>query len=266
MTQAPLVTYAPSLRTAGGSAVAVLNDLRKAALMSRSLLLGCAIAGTAVANVPGMADAYNNWESIHSRLDTAIKSYIRNLGDKGKDGWIAVDHDAYADAVERYQEAMESLRGYVKNIAGIVDELGDAYRAYWVSLARVAAVLAAVLPIAAAMLATPYAPAGYARLEALGALATRTIALATGLLAKVVSSVAGGMSVYFAGKGLAQMFNLEPTGEAKIDFRQAVIDTTGLPSFQEPPPTRPGQPPSLPPSAGFEWREPKKDRPEPYHP
>ncbi|MFC4529510.1 hypothetical protein [Sphaerisporangium dianthi] len=262
----PAGVYGPSLRTAGSSALAVLDDLRKAALLSRPLLVGTAIAGTAVANVPGMADAYNNWESIHSRLDTAIKSYIRNLGDKGKDGWVAEDHDAYADAVERYQEALESLRGYVKNIAGIVDELGDAYRAYWVSLARVAAVLAAALPIAAAMLATPYAAAGYARLEALGAMATSTIAAATSLLAKVVSSVAGGMSVYFAGKALAQMFNLEPTAGAKIDFRQAVIDTHGLPPFQQPPAVPAGQPPSLPPSGGFEWREPKQDRPEPYHP
>ncbi|MFC7380834.1 hypothetical protein [Sphaerisporangium rhizosphaerae] len=262
----PAGSYAPSFRLAGGSALSVLNDLRKAALLSRPLVVGSAIAATAVANVPGMADAYNNWESIHSRLDTAIKSYIRNLGDKGKDGWIALDHDAYVDAVERFQEAMESLRGYVKNIAGIVDELGDAYRAYWVSLGRVVVVLGAALPIAAAMLATPYAAAGYARLEALGAMATSTIAMATSLLAKVVSSVAGGMSVYFAGKALAQMFNLEPTGAAKIDFRKAVIDTHGLPPFQQPPAAPAGQPAQLPPSAGFEWREPKQNRPEPYHP
>ncbi|WP_248961035.1 hypothetical protein [Sphaerisporangium perillae] len=262
----PSGPYGPSLKTAGGSALSVLNDLRKAALLSRPLLVGSALAATAVANVPGMANAYNNWESIHSRLDTAIKSYIRNLGDKGKDGWIAKDHDAYVDAVERYQEAMESLRAYVKAIAGIVDELGDAYRAYWVSLGRVVAVLSVNLPIAAAMLATPYAPAGYARLEALGLLANGAIALATSLLAKVVASVAGGMSVYFAGKAFAQMFNLAPTGDAKIDFRKAMIDTQGSPSFQEPPASAPGGPPLLPPSQGFEWVEPKKNKPEPYQP
>ncbi|MEU9887532.1 hypothetical protein [Sphaerisporangium sp. NPDC051011] len=262
----PSSPYGPSLRMAGGSAASILNDLRKAALLSRPLTVGVAIASTAIANVPGMADAYNNWESIHSRLDTANKSFIRNLGDKGKEGWIAADHDAFVDAVERYQEALESLRGYVKNIAGIVDELGDAYRAYWLALARVVAVLLAGVAIAAAMLATPYAAAGYARLQALGQLATQVIAAATGMLGKVVSAVAGGMSVYFAGKALVQMYNLQPTGEAKIDFTKAVIDTKGLPPFQQPPATSPGQPPVPPPSGGFEWREPKVDKPEPYHP
>ena len=88
---------------------------------------GVAIASTAVANVPGMADAYNNWESIHSRLDTAVKSYVAILLTKEKEGWIADDREPFHDAVQRMQEALESLRAYVKNVAGIVDELGDAY-------------------------------------------------------------------------------------------------------------------------------------------
>ncbi|GII60384.1 hypothetical protein Skr01_04690 [Sphaerisporangium krabiense] len=256
--------YGPSLRMAGGSAASVLNDLRKAALLSRPLTVGVAMASTAVANVPGMADAYANWDSIHARLDTANKSFLRNLGDKGKDGWIAADHDAFSDAVERFQEALETLRGYVKSVAGIVDELGDAYRAYWVALARIAAALAAGIAVAAAMLTTPYsAAAGYARLQALGVMANGLIATATGMLAKVVSAVAGGMSVYFAGKALVQMYNLEPTGAAKVDFTKAVIDTRGLPPFQPP---APGRPPAPPPSGGFEWREPKVERPQPYKP
>ena len=234
-------------------------------MLSRPLTVGVAMASTAVANVPAMADAYNNWESLHSRLDTAIKSFVRNLGDKSKGGWIAADQDAFMDAVERYQEALESLRGYIKNIAGIVDELGDAYRAYWLALARVAAVLLSGVAIAAAMLATPYAPAGYARLEALGLMANKAIALATGMLAKVISAVAGGMSVYFAGKAFVQMFNLQPTGDARIDFTKAVIDTNGLPPFQDPP-MGPGGHPALPPYSGFEWREPKVETPEPYNP
>ncbi|MFC6087177.1 hypothetical protein [Sphaerisporangium aureirubrum] len=253
--------YGPSPGTAAGSAAAVLRDLRRAAMLSRPLTVGIAMAATAVANVPGMADAYNNWESLHSRLDTVNKTYIRNLGESGKDGWIAADHDAFSDAVERYQEAVESLRAYVKTVAGIVDELGDAYRAYWLALARVAAVLLAGVAIAAAMLATPYAAAGYARLQMLGLLANGVIAAATGMLAKVVSAVAGGMSVYFAGKAYVQMYNLQPTGAAKVDFTKAVIDADGLPSFQEP--AGPGR---LPPSSGFEWREPVKSAPQPYQP
>ena len=262
----PVGALSPSLRMAGGSAASILNDLRKAAMLSRPLTVGVAIAATAIANVPGMADAYNNWESLYSRLDTANKSFMRNLGDKGKDGWISEDHEAFVHAVERFQEALESLRGYVKNIAGIVDELGDAYRAYWLALARVAAVLLAGIAISAAMLTTPYAAAGYARLEALGIMATNVIALATSMLAKVISAVVGGMSVYFAGKALVQMYNLQPTGDAKVDFSKAVIDTQGLPPFQEPPATSVGQVPMLPPSPGFEWKEPKVNTPEPYHP
>jgi hypothetical protein len=262
----PLGPYGPSLTTAGGSAASVLNDLRKAAMLSRPLTVGVAMAATAIANVPGMADAYNNWESLHSRLDTANKSFVRNLGDKGKDGWVAADHDAFVDAVERYQEALETLRGYVKNIAGIVDELGDAYRAYWLALARVSVALLSGVAIAAAMLTTPYAAAGYARLQALGFMANSVIAAATGMLGRVVSAVAGGMSIYFAGKAFVQMYNLQPTGDAKVDFKKAVIDTKGLPPFQEPPAPQRGGPPLLPPSAGFEWREPQRRRPEPYHP
>ncbi|GAA3812119.1 hypothetical protein GCM10022226_35970 [Sphaerisporangium flaviroseum] len=262
----PLGPYGPSLRTAGGSALSVLDDLRKASMLSRPLTVGVAMATTAIANVPGMASAYNNWESIYARLDTANKSFIRNLGDKGKDGWVAADHDAFVDAVERYQEALESLRGYVKGISGIVDELGDAYRAYWLAMARVAAVVVSGVAIAAAMLTTPYAAAGYARLEALGFMANSVIAVATSMLAKVVSAVAGGMSVYFAGKAFVQMFNLQPTGDAKVDFTKAVIDTQGLPPFQQPPVSGPGQVPRLPPSAGFEWREPKVEQPKVYTP
>ncbi|MEO3810482.1 hypothetical protein ABGB17_15900 [Sphaerisporangium sp. B11E5] len=253
--------FGPSPATAAGSAAAVLRDLRQAALLSRPLVTGVAMAATAVANVPGMAEAYNNWESLHSRLDTANKTYIRNLGEAGKDGWIAADRDAFADAVERYQEAVESLRAYVKTVAGIVDELGDAYRAYWLALARVAAVLLFGVAIAAAMLATPYAAAGYARLQMLGLLANSVIATATGMLAKVVSAVAGGMSVYFAGRAYVQMFDLQPTREAKVDFRKAVIVADGLPPFQEA--AGPGR---LPPSSGFEWREPTKATPRTYQP
>ncbi|WP_405140188.1 hypothetical protein OG589_25220 [Sphaerisporangium sp. NBC_01403] len=262
----PAVPYGPSLTTAGGSAASILKAMWRAATLSRPLIIGIGIATTAVANVPGMADAYNNWESLHSRLDTAIKSFARNLGDKGKDGWIAEDHDAFVDAIERLQEALESLRGYIKNIAGIVDELGDAFRAYWLALGRVVAVLLAALPLAAAMLATPLAPFGYAHLQALGLMATSVIALSTSMLANTVAAVAGGMSVYFAGKAFVQMFNLQPTGAARIDFKQAMIDTKGLPSFQPPPPAPPGAVGNLPPHAGFDWKSPKQNLPEKYKP
>ena len=103
----------------------VLSTLKGGARLAPTAWAGVAIASTAVANVPGMADAYNNWESIHSRLDTAVKSYVAILLTKEKDGWIAhhrvgVRRRRPADA----GGALESLRAYVKNVAGIVDELG----------------------------------------------------------------------------------------------------------------------------------------------
>lgn len=260
----------PSPLTAGKSAkgvitnsTKVLSTLKGGARLAPTAWAGVAIASTAVANVPGMADAYNNWESIHSRLDTAVKSYVAVLLTKEKEGWIADDREAFDDAVQRMQEALESLRAYVKNVAGIVDELGDAYRAYWLAIAKIAATLLALATIAAAMLATPYAASAMVNLRMLGTLASQVIAVSTGALGKLVASVAGSMSVYFSGKAWVQSFNLEPTGSAKVDFTKARIDPSLLP-YQAAPTGAPGQAPQLPKGGTFEWLSPKKEMPEPY--
>ncbi|GAA3115036.1 hypothetical protein [Streptosporangium carneum] len=258
---------ATALRSARGVVVnsaKVISGLEKGARLAPTAWAGVAIAATAVANVPGMGDAYNNWESLHSRLDTANKSYVAALLNKGKEGWIAEDRDAFDDAVQHYQEALESLRAYIKTIAGIVDELGDAYRAYWIAIAKVAATLLALAAIAAAMLATPYAGSAALNLRMLGTMASKIIAASTAALGKVVAAGASSMSVYFSGKAWMQSFNLAPTDKAKIDFTKATIVTRGLPAFQQPPPQQTGQPPQLPPHAGFQWLSPKKDLPEPY--
>ncbi|WP_436760063.1 hypothetical protein [Streptosporangium sp. V21-05] len=260
----------PSPLTAGKSAkgvitnsTKVLSTLKGGARLAPTAWAGVAIASTAVANVPGMADAYNNWESVHSRLDTAVKSYVAVLLTKEKEGWIADDREAFDDAVQRMQEALESLRAYVKNVAGIVDELGDAYRAYWLAIAKIAATLLALATIAAAMLATPYAASAMVNLRMLGTLASQVIAVSTGALGKLVASVAGSMSVYFSGKAWVQSFNLEPTGSAKVDFTKARIDPSLLP-YQAAPTGAPGQAPQLPKGGTFEWLSPKKEMPEPY--
>ncbi|MDP9865464.1 MULTISPECIES: hypothetical protein [Streptosporangium] len=261
----------PSPLTAGKSArgvlvnsTKVLSNLEKGARLAPTLWAGVAIATTAVANVPGMADIYNNWDSIHARLDTANKSYAAALLNKHKDGWIAEDRDAFDDAVQRYQEALESLRAYIKTIAGIVDELGDSYRAYWLAIAKVAGTLLFLASIAAAMLATPYAGNAALNLRMLGVMASKVIAASTAALGKVVAAGASSMSIYFSGKAWLQAFNLEPTESAKIDFTQAKINIKGLAPFQEPPVQKPGQQPQLPPHAGFEWLSPKKELPEKY--
>ncbi|MEV4250977.1 hypothetical protein AB0J63_47275 [Streptosporangium canum] len=243
----------------------VLSSLEKGTRLMPTAWAGVAIAATAAANVPGMADIYNNWTSLHSRLDTAVKSYLADLKTKGKDGWIAEDRDAFDDAVQKYQEELESLRGYIKNIADIVDELGDSYRAYWVAIGQLAALLLALSGIAALMLATPLAGSAVLNLRMLGLLASRMIAASTGALGKtIVSVVSSSMSLYFSGKAWMQSFNLEPTGLAKVDFTQARIRTNGLPPFQKPPPQQPGQSPQLPAYGTFEWLSPKKELPEHY--
>lgn len=276
----------------------ILSNLQKGARLAPTLYAGVAIAATAAANVPGMADVYNNWESLHSRLDTAVKSYSAALLTAGAGGWIAEDRDAYEDAVRRFQEGLESMRGYVKTIAGIVDEVGDAYRAYWVAIARLAATFLLLATVAAAMLLTPWAGSAALHLRMLGALATQIISVSTGALWKLIEMVAGGFAVYFGGKAIFQMYNLEPTGAARIDFTQAEIRIGDLPSFQKPPPSSsgnapqppppsaggvPGLPvppggtvpggasqsppagnvPGLPPSAGFQWLSPRQEIPEP---
>lgn len=265
----------------------ILSNLQKGARLAPTLYAGVAIAATAAANVPGMADVYNNWESLHSRLDTAVKSYSAALLAAGAGGWIAEDRDAYEDAVRRFQEGLESMRGYVKTIAGIVDEVGDAYRAYWVAIARLAATFLLLATVAAAMLLTPWAGSAALNLRMLGALATQIISVSTGALWKLIEMVAGGFAVYFGGKAIFQMYNLEPTGAARIDFTQAEIRIGDLPSFQKPPPssgnapqpppsaggvpglpappggTVPGNVPGLPPSAGFQWLSPRQEIPEP---
>ncbi|MEU1876150.1 hypothetical protein ABZ470_02485 [Streptosporangium sp. NPDC020072] len=260
----------PQWRTATRSAKGVvansskiISSLEKGARLAPTLWAGVAIAGTAVANVPGMADAYNNWESIHSRLDTLNKSFLASLRDKEKDGWIAKDREAFNHAVQQYQEAVESLRAYVKAVAGIVDELGDAYRAYWAALAALAARLISLLLIAAAMLTTPFAGSAMLNLRMLGTLASSIIGASTAALVKIIAAGASSVSLFFSGKAFWQMFNLSPTGAAKIDFTQAMIVTGNLPSFQKPPPSQPGQPTRLPPSAGFQWLAPKRELPAP---
>ncbi|GAA5062470.1 hypothetical protein HNP84_007942 [Thermocatellispora tengchongensis] len=239
----------------------VLAGLQRIAAVSHPMVGGAALAATAFANVPGMSDIYNNWESIHSRLDNTIKALLNNLATKNADGWIAADRDAFVDAVERFQQAVESLRGYIKTIAGLVDDLGSAYRSYWTALAEVLAVLVAMVTLALAMLATPFAPKGYLLLQTLGAWGASMIAGLTGMLAKGIVGVTAGMSVMLGGKAMIQLYHLAPTGEARVDFTKAEIDARNVPSFQDPP--TPGQ---LPQYGNFEWLAPRRDQPAPYQP
>jgi hypothetical protein len=258
------LTAAKSARGVIVNSTKIISTMEKGARLAPTAWAGVAIAVTAIANVPGMADIYNNWESLHSRLDTANKSYVAMLLNKGKEGWIADDRDAFDDAVQRYQEALESLRGYIKTIAGIVDELGDSYRAYWLAIAKVAGTLLTLAAIASAMLATPYASSAALNLRMLGIMASKIIAASTAMLGKVIAAGAGSMSIYFSGKAWMQSFNLEPTGLAKVDFTAARIKIDGLPAFQQPPPPKAGQSLQLPPSGNFEWLSPKKELPETY--
>ncbi|MFF0307938.1 hypothetical protein ACFYSC_10930 [Streptosporangium sp. NPDC004379] len=280
---------AKNAKTVMTDASKIISSLQKGSRLAPTLYAGVVIAATAVANVPGMADVYNNWESLHSRLDTAVKSYSAALLTTGSQGWIADDRDAYEDAVRHFQEGLESMRGYIKTIAGIVDEIGDAYRAYWVAIARLAATFLLLATIAAAMLLTPWAGSAALNLRMLGTLATQIIGVSTGALWKLVEVVASGFAVYFGGKAIFQMYNLEPTGAARIDFTQAEIRIGDLPSFQKPPspgntpqpppsagktpggapgnapqpPPPAGNVPGLPPSAGFQWLSPRQETPEP---
>ena len=183
---------------------------------------------------------------------------------KGKEGWIAEDRDAFDDAVQRYQEALESLRGYVKTIAGIVDELvTPTVPTGWRSRRSPGPSLT-LAAIASAMLATPYAPTAALNLRMLGIMASKIIAASTAMLGKVIAAGAGSMSVYFSGKAWMQSFNLEPTGLGKVDFTAARIKIGGLPPFQRPPARESRGSRSGSRRPGLRVAPPKKEIPEAY--
>ncbi|WP_214414280.1 LysM peptidoglycan-binding domain-containing protein [Sphaerisporangium fuscum] len=230
-----------------------MSSLKREAMKSSYLKYGIIIASTAVVNIWGIAEAYNNWMSIYSRLDTLNKAVLKELSGKN-DGWIAEDHEAFTQAVMRFQGELEAFRGYVQSVAKFTDDVGALYRAYWIAISRIVMAFAVASAVACAMLLTPMAANGAAWLRTLGVLATEAIALATSRLAKAIFGVAAAFEASVAWKGLLQGMVLEPTGGAKVDFTKAKIDMSDLPSFQK----KPG------PQHGFQWVEPKKNLPEKY--
>jgi uncharacterized protein YukE len=222
----------------------VIAKLRNAAKLERLIVVGVIISLTAVANVPAMGDAAANWRArISGELDKAGNNLMSDIISMSGKDWIAEDQKAFVSTVEKLKGELETARKYVEQIGGTVDELGDSYRAYWVTIGSmiVAAILALI--IYRAMQLTPQgAVLGQLLSKTMGVLVVGFIAATTAGLASILESAGGMFKVIFGGSSFVQMFNLKPTDGSKINFKKAVINTA---------------PPST-------WLEPERSKPTPY--
>jgi hypothetical protein len=226
----------------GTIAAGAMTTLRTGATISKMLAFGVAIASTAIANVPGMGNASANWTAIAARLDAGVKLPLNDAIAQARSEWIAEDRQAFDSAVTAFQGDTEATRKFFEQIEKCLDDIGDAYRDYWFELGVLAAALITALLAAFAMLFTPLAPYGKAMLEFLGSLASAIIAFITKKLGTFLALIAG--TLITGAKGMVQLFNIKPSGDAAIDFTKANINY---------------RPPS-------QWREPKKTQPAPYTP
>jgi hypothetical protein len=222
----------------------VLAKLKDAARLERLIAAGVFVALTAVANVPAMGDAAANWRTrLSGEFDKAGNNLLSDIISMSGKDWIADDQKAFVKTMETFKAELETCRKYVETIGSTVDELGDAYRAYWVSIgAMIAAALIALILYKAMELTPQGAVLGEILSKTLGVLVIAFITSVTVSLANILESAGGIFKVIFGGASFVQMFNLKPTGNAAIDFKKAVIDTT---------------PPST-------WVEPKRSKPQPY--
>ena len=231
-----------ALGAGAAQAGTVLSTLRTGASISKLLLFGVAIASTAVADVPGMGDASANWTAIAARLDAGVKLPLNDAITVARGDWIAEDRQAFDTAVAIFQGDTEATRKFFEQIEKCLDDIGDAYRDYWFELGLLASALLTALLAALAMCFTPLAPYGQAMLQWLGAAATAVIGFLTKRLGTFLALIGG--TLITGAKGMVQLYNIKPSGDAKIDFTKANINYHA-----------PGT-----------WLEPHRNQPAPYTP
>ncbi|MDR8408575.1 hypothetical protein MTP10_07480 [Nonomuraea sp. 3-1Str] len=232
----------------------VLEALKALGKISLWLLPGVAIASTAIANEPGMAQAAANWKSgMAARMDGGVKQLLSQLASAQKNSWIAADRGEYERVLWMFDTEMEALRSAFTQIGGMIDEVAAGYRGYWLKLAATAGGCVTALLTAKLLQRMPHTAAA-------GMLYEKIIATATnGAVAVFTLLLRGGMQA--AGDILGTMMKKDhqfgyvfPGAGAAVNFKQATIDTKLYPSYQEP--TRPGE---LPPGyQNFDWVAPGK--------
>ncbi|MFC4120077.1 hypothetical protein [Nonomuraea zeae] len=230
----------------------VVGMLQRLGKISPWTVAAATIAGTAVANEPGMAQAASNWKhGISGRLDDGIKQLLPQLVNTSRAGWVALDQQEFERVVWLFHREIGVLRGVLGDVGGMMDEVAAGYRGYWLKIASLCVTAGTLLMFAKRLQASPHTALWGGLLEKFiasglnGAVAVLTLTL--------VSSMRGAGEVMATIVKKDHQFSyVAPAGPGKINFAQAAIDVNAFPSFQAP--ARPGE---LPPDAGrFDWKEP----------
>ncbi|SEM05540.1 hypothetical protein [Nonomuraea pusilla] len=246
--------FAPLAAEAEPLGPRVLMSWRSLARFSVYLVPVAVIAGTAIANEPGMAQAASNWKfGMAARLDDGVKQLLPQIIATSRSGWIALDQQELERVIAVFHREIGVLRNTLSEIGGVIDEIAAGYRSYWVQMATTAATATTLLIAAMRMKAVPVPGVwvtGMILEKLVGSLAIGTVAVFTGMLASMLKEAMDVLSTLL--KKDHQFGYVMPSGDAAIDFSQATIDLKGFPSYNEPPAKG-----ALPPGhQNFQWVEP----------
>ncbi|NJP95966.1 hypothetical protein HCN51_42140 [Nonomuraea sp. FMUSA5-5] len=228
------MVYFPALQQA-----AAWNSFKEAARWEKRLVPTVVMLSTAVANVPGMGDAKANWNALAKALEVEYPGLLGNAVFLSRADWIADDRQAFLNAAAVFGGDLQKLSGLCYTMEGQVDQIRDAYARYWYEIGALASIVLSYLAATLLMRATPYLRAqGEIALARLVAFTNFVLANQTKILATFLAAVA--VTMADTGTALPKIFNLTPTGGARIDFQRAVISM---------------DPPS-------QWVAPKREKPE----
>ncbi|PZG20694.1 hypothetical protein [Nonomuraea aridisoli] len=205
-------------------AKAALDELKLAARSAPGIMVGVTIATTALANVQGMGEAKSNWNSLAKALEVEYPGLVGNAVFLSRSGWIADDREAFLDAASVFSGDLQKLSGLCYTMEGQVDQVRDAYAVYWMEIGVLAATVVGYVVACQAMRMTPHLRApGEVLLQRLTMLTNAMIAKKTQFLYGFLA-VAGG-TLATSAQSMGQLFSVQPTGSAAIDFERAVINT-----------------------------------------
>ncbi|MER7501178.1 hypothetical protein AB0L05_14810 [Nonomuraea pusilla] len=246
--------FAPLAAEAEPLGPRVLMNWRSLARFSVYLVPVAVIAGTAIVNEPGMAQAASNWKfGMAARLDDGVKQLLPQVIATSRSGWIALDQQELERVIAVFHREIGVLRNTLSEIGGVIDEIAAGYRSYWVQMATTAATATTLLIAALRMKAVPVPGVwvtGMILEKLVGSLAIGTVAVFTGMLASMLKEAMDVLSTLL--KKDHQFGYVMPSGDAAIDFTQATIDLKSFPSYNEPPAKG-----ALPPGhQNFQWVEP----------
>ncbi|MFI7445832.1 hypothetical protein [Nonomuraea indica] len=201
-----------------------MDALKLAATSAPGLTTGILVASTAIANVPAMGDARANWLAIAKDLEAGYPRILDNATFLSRAEWIGDDREAYLHATAIFSRDVQKLSGLCFDIEGEIRKVRDAYVTYWWEIGGLAAMVVGYVLAARLMRLTPHTGA-YAEL-----LLNRLVAITNFIIAKQTKLLGAflllsGTTLSTISKSMMGMFNVKPTGAAKIDFKQAVIST-----------------------------------------